>query len=102
MTAEYPECEKALAFREKSQVCGEFLEWLHSKGYYLCYLPRGHELWVPIRENIEKLLAEFFGVDLNKVEQENRTMLEQIRKVYQANLPKGVEYKIEGRSTPAK
>jgi hypothetical protein len=42
-----------------------------------------HEHWpsgfFPANENIEKLLAEFFEIDLNKVEEERRAILEALR-----------------------
>jgi hypothetical protein len=31
----YPECEKMALVKDKSQIAGEFLEWLQSK-YALC------------------------------------------------------------------
>jgi hypothetical protein len=40
---------------------------------------RENEL-VPIHYDVQKLLAEFFGIDLDKLEQEKRTMLDELRK----------------------
>lgn len=35
--------------------------------------------WGPVRGSIQELLAEFFEIDLNKIETEKRAMLESIR-----------------------
>lgn len=102
---EYPECEKMAAIQEKSQAIGEFLEWLHTGeadesgferpvflGAYRIVTEnsRGEldedEYYVSesyvdaFRYITEKLLAKFFDIDLNKVEEERRTMLAKLRK----------------------
>lgn len=40
---------------------------------------RPREGWMPVGGSANKLLAEFFGIDLNKIEDEKRAMLDQIR-----------------------
>jgi hypothetical protein len=92
---EMPECEKLKAVQEKSQAIGEFLEWLTTeKGYFIQesrtrIIPAEDSLSGkaysvqnigPIRESWERLLAEFFEIDLDKVEQEKRALLEEIRR----------------------
>lgn len=77
---EYPECEKMSAVRPKSQSIGEFIDWLEiDKGIYLAKYKENEydkeQLYVA-HENKETLLAEFFGIDLGKVEDERRAMLE--------------------------
>ena len=77
------ELDKMSAVKEKSQAIGEFLEWLRSeKGYFLA-VDAGEREGGPYMANynIEQLLAEFFEIDLNKVEQEKRAMLDQLRAV---------------------
>jgi len=88
---EAPECEKMQAVQGKSQAIGEFLDWLTStKGVSLMvdYTPTDDEEdaegmpypdYVPLRMGTEKLLAEFFGIDLKKVEEERQAMLAQLR-----------------------
>jgi hypothetical protein len=72
----YPECEKLLAVKDKSQLVGEFLEWASGKNMVLCARPKGDdEEYYPVMQSWEKLLADFFGIDLNKVESERRAML---------------------------
>lgn len=73
------ECEKISAVKEQSQICGSFLEWLQEKGVVLAsYHEHDDELY-PYRYSIETLLAEFFEIDLEKVEEETRAILEKLR-----------------------
>lgn len=87
----HPECEKMLAVREDSQKIGEFLEWLESKKITFFewkereyneemdeYIPE-ESGYCPYHYDMESLLAEFFGIDLDKVEQERRQILDEIR-----------------------
>lgn len=84
---ETPELDKMHAVHGKSQAIGEFLEWLtFEKGWTLAewkkteYADDFHnELW-PTSYSIEKLLAEYFEIDLEKTEIERRALLEEIRK----------------------
>src|SRR5512135_3462017 len=89
---QYPEHEKLHMVKDRSQSIGEFLEWLRSeKGYVICERLRtsagdeeeeeddaDYEL-VPANLGITKLLAEFFKIDLEKIEAEKRQMLDQLR-----------------------
>lgn len=84
---ETPELDKMTQFTDKSQGIGEFLEWaLGERNLIFARWPdEGEEsewaLDCPIPEclNINELLAEYFGVDLVKVENERRTILEYLR-----------------------
>lgn len=89
----YPECEKLHAVHEESQKIGEFLTWLKSKVELAtweenedddtnAYMP---ELLYPAHKyggdyGTQLLLAEYFGIDLDKVEEERRQILEELRK----------------------
>jgi hypothetical protein len=95
--SKYPECDKIVAVHGQSQKLGEFLDWLEGKGIHLGrWAPTPAELVmnrmtgkrIPIHDeetfvelfiSREKLLAEFFGIDLNKVEAERQALLEAIR-----------------------
>lgn len=80
---EYPEHEKLGKINTKSQAIGEFMEWLQTeKGVRLAHYPetKPDELW-PWHVPTEKLLAEFFGIDLKKLEEEKQDMLDKFRKV---------------------
>lgn len=135
VTAAYPECEKLLAVTERSQTCGELLEWLRSEGlHFMRYKPttdqrpcpvcrgRGYRMippdvaertereypgflkvlfgghaeqcqncddtgyveitfdaWVEDGRTIEQILADFFGIDMAKVDVERRAMLDAVR-----------------------
>jgi len=79
----YSECEKMAEVKDKSQVIGEFLEWLqYFKEMTICKLVEGEgEMeYSPIYLNTEELLAEFFNIDLKKVEKERCQMLAELRK----------------------
>jgi len=93
----YPEHEKLAVVKEKSQACGEFLDWLLGEKHYTlgkyhehtddCWEPgenhtlsrrscglNSDELY-PKPENVRKLLAEFFEISEDKLEAEKRAML---------------------------
>jgi hypothetical protein len=101
MTAiQYPECEKMKAVHEKSQTIGEFLEWLQNEKGVLfserhhhddgCYDDPEDSDWAtcgytenslaPLNINIEKVLAEYYDIDLKKVDAEKDQMLNELRK----------------------
>jgi hypothetical protein len=76
----YPEHEKLHKVAEQSQVIGEFLEWLSDQKYTLAKWSKdGYEL-MPTHPDIQKLLAKYFKIDLNKIEEEKQTMLYTLRK----------------------
>ena len=100
----YPEADKVMEVREKSQPIGAFMDWLfsdgrvlcewHDKGYYdnngdrvLEYDPHGSvepEGYHPTRDSIESLLALYFDIDLKKYQQEREQMFAEIQRI--ANL----------------
>ena len=69
----YPECEKLAIVSDESQTIGVFLDWL-------C-----EEMDVNVEYDtgltINELLAKFYDIDLNKVEEERRAILEYIRTI---------------------
>ena len=80
MMNEYPECEKMAAIQDKSQVIGEFIEWMRSEQEFeICTYSDYSREYVPSSMSIEILLAKFFNIDLNKVEEEKRQILKQLR-----------------------
>jgi len=96
---EYPECEKLAIHRLYSEKIEEFVEWLRENKIYLAkyhvhtqYCFEGDDellgnLECDADENelmqhtipIRQLIATFFNIDLNRVEEERREMLEKIR-----------------------
>jgi len=77
----YPEHEKMQAVVEQSQSIGEFLDWLlNEKSIVLSqYLNPDSERLTPINPNTQDLLAEYFDIDLDKIEKEKRQMLKAMR-----------------------
>lgn len=74
----YPEHDKLKLISDKSNAIGEFVDqFLRKKGIYLCVSELG-VLYLD-RTPIIKLLAEFFKIDLSKLEEEKQHMLDQQR-----------------------
>jgi len=77
-----PELDKMTACRAQSQAQGEFLNWLMlEKDIVLAKWSNDSESVQDLYEcpvSIEALLAEFHGIDLNKVEQERRAILDEL------------------------
>lgn len=67
--------------RKQTEVITDFIDWLNDEGIVLCRWGRyedlgGLEMPVPIRERGEQLIAMFFEIDLQKIDQEQRAVLE--------------------------
>ncbi len=94
----YPEHEKLKALDNKNIVCGNFLEWLQdTKGYVLCEehehtsycydeegnmnCEYGNGDMMPVRLNIESILADYFDINTKKLEEEKDKMLKDMRRV---------------------
>lgn len=85
----YPECEKLKKVSEESNKIGAFLDWLMNEKYiHLCTYEEAHEIddedlsegYYGINRTIEDLLAEYFEIDMDKVEKERRQILEKLQK----------------------
>jgi len=77
--SDYPEHEKLTKVADKSQAIGEFLEWCSAeKGISLANYSDYREDGMPVP--FRPLLAEFFEIDENVLEQEKRAMLDAMRK----------------------
>lgn len=68
-----PELDRMLLVNTESEAIGGFLEWAEAHGMYLCRTV-GHQI-VPVTKSIEGMLADYFGIDLKKAEEERRTIL---------------------------
>lgn len=67
-----------------SQRIGDFLEWANERGWHLAYYPQDPNYdaemrWVPY--SINQVLAQYFGIDLERLEQETLAMLDYQRKL---------------------
>lgn len=79
---DYPEHEKLKIVKPQSQAIGDFLTWLQENGLTICEVQEKHPwdaVYHPVRKTIERFLAEYFEIDLVKLELEKRTMLEEFR-----------------------
>lgn len=74
-----PECDRLRDVSRSSQLIGEFLEWLLAE-YTLAEWNDSGEVLRPVRASIEELLAEYFGIDLDKIEEERQAVLEALQK----------------------
>lgn len=72
----YPEHEKLEKVSDQSQAIGDFVEWLQSK-YSICKYDekRFGGTWWPVTLDLQRTLAEYFGIDLQQLEFEKRLML---------------------------
>jgi len=73
----YPELEKMASAKQASHIIGEFMEWIGEQGYVIAQLdepsvldPNPQQL-IPVYKSINDLLAQYFDIDLNKVQQES-------------------------------
>lgn len=82
----YSELEKVAQTWSKAQIIGEFLEWLEEeKSYFICEPGArscdGQDIggFNPVIKSTDDWIAEFFGIDMNKVEKERRQLLKEHR-----------------------
>ena len=76
-----PTLDKMLEIQEQSQLCGEFLEWLQRKyAIFEIKVARDNPFYEGVGDyiNTEKLLAEFFGIDLEEAERERELLLQEL------------------------
>ena len=76
--AQYPEHEKLKALEGKNDVIGAFIEWMQDeKGWTITETwPEGY---YPVRRSIPDIIADYFGIDRDKLEAEKSQMLEELR-----------------------
>lgn len=82
---QYPEHHKLGAISDKSQAIYDFLEWVRGEhglllaSYATSSSPLEQGRLFPSQHSVRRLLAEFFEIDEEKIEQEKRAMLEGLR-----------------------
>ena len=86
--SEYPEHDKLDQVHDKSQAIGEFLDWLQNERDIVLAEYHEHamgrkDVLLPIHAHIETLLGAFFGIDLEKLEDEKQQMLATLRAAQQ-------------------
>lgn len=80
MENQYPEHEKLSAIRDKTQICGEFLEWLREEKEARLCVVNEYDEYIPLYTRVEDLLAEFFEIDLNILQKEKDKMYKELQK----------------------
>jgi len=82
----YEEHEKLKSVKNESEIIGQFLEWQKTKDRDLCTFDSKFDEFTPVfHGSIEKILGEYFEIDLNKLEKEKQQMIEGLRCVNGAN-----------------
>ena len=78
------ELEKMQKVKDKSQIIGGFLDWLmNEKAVKLAVWKHddGIDRLIPFHKSIEQWLAEYFNIDLIKLEQEKQKLLDDLNKI---------------------
>ncbi len=85
--SDYPEHDKLGLVSDKSQAIGDFLAWLEEGGLgseygsvELAFFPIHRGGLAPLMKPKTELLAKFFDVDLDKIEDEKQAILAELRK----------------------
>lgn len=80
MIESYPEHKKLADVQAVSQKCGELLAWLQAdKDVLFMKYDKNMNVYYPMPGSTEQVLAAFFGIDLQKVEEEKQRMLQIMR-----------------------
>jgi hypothetical protein len=81
MVIETPELDKQHAVIESgaSDTLTEFYDWLEEKGYCIAQFGDKSPYLFEVSTPPNQLFAEFFGIDLDKIESERRAILEELR-----------------------
>lgn len=80
MESKYSEHEKMKAVKAESLIISDFLDWLYyEKNYEIC-IYSDHELY-PIHQSFEKILADYFSIDLQKISEEKDLMVKKLREM---------------------
>lgn len=74
-----PECDRMVVVAPFSQHIGDFLDWLEEQGRYIAYRDDDDDRLYIHMEPKTQLLARFYEVDLDKVEDERRQLLDALQ-----------------------
>ena len=78
--------KQSQAINEGSETIGDFLEWLKSHGYVIAEYKEnrfiGVEFLEPAHKSTERLLAEYFDVDLDECQRERDALIEWLRTLH--------------------
>lgn len=85
----YEEHEKLKSIKNESETIGQFLEWQKTRNRDLCTFDSKFDEFAPtFNGSIEKILGEYFEIDLKKLEKEKCQMIEELRCVNGADQKK--------------
>lgn len=78
---QYPEHEKMKQAKEKlgTEFIGEFLSWCWDNDITLCRWNDGEDEYLPVRQTVEQVLADYTEVNLTKIREEKDAMFEELR-----------------------
>ena len=72
--SDYPEHERMRTVEPGAQVIGEFIEWLNDQHMVICWATGADS-----GETIDQLLARYYQINLDVIEQEKRTMIKELQ-----------------------
>jgi hypothetical protein len=72
-----PECERLSAITDEWNAVAQFLD---NSEFSLCEWSDRNNQYVPVHKTLTQVLAEYFDIDMDKVEAERSALLEEIRK----------------------
>lgn len=76
----YPEHAKLAKVKDKSQIVGDFIKWYKAHYEIAKYVPHDDDDYLePVHKPLTGLLAEYFGIDEDKLADEKDLMLVEIR-----------------------
>ena len=79
---QYPECEKLKEVAPLSQKIGDFLDWLEQdKGLIIAKYDDETGKIYSVAYSKEAMLADVFGIDLQKVEKDHQAILKSIQEI---------------------
>lgn len=83
---ETPELDRRAAVRGDAEAIGKFIEWISARrDITICeHVPDPEKDWPqpqyrPLRVDITRILEDYFGIDPQKIDAEQRALLEHIR-----------------------
>lgn len=78
----HPECDRLLEVADESKKIGAFLDWLVRNGYYIAewdHRPLADAALIRTNKTFEGLLADYYEIDLEKVNSEKQAILNFLR-----------------------
>lgn len=76
--SQWPEHEKQAQIIDEAHSIGQFLDWAEGQGLQLCRFNDRFEEFQPVGHFVD-VIAEYFEIDLSKIEAEKRAMLDKLR-----------------------